>query len=137
MSRKFNGTALRYAIAAGVLGALLFGASAGCKSLGLSENRLQSCETNDDCKKKDPKKPTCSNLRCIACAYDSDCESGLCTNNECKTFFQAGKEDGPEGPPANLDACLSRCSDDQACTNKCHDQFGAKPAPSGEPSAKP
>src|SRR5689334_24589428 len=92
MNRNSRGTGLRHAIAAAFAGVALFAAAMGCKSLGLSENRLQSCESNEDCKKKDPKKPTCSNLRCIECAYDGDCESGVCTNNECKTLWKAEKE---------------------------------------------
>lgn len=137
MNGKASGTALRYAIAAVFSSGVLFVAATGCKSLGLPENRLQSCESNDDCKQKDPKKPLCSNLRCVQCAYDSDCESGLCTNNECKTLWKGDKDSGPEGPPANLDACLSRCNDEQGCVNKCHDQFGAETAPSASPSASP
>ncbi len=103
--------------------ASVLGAGAGCATLGLPSDRLQSCQSNDDCKKKDPKLPTCANLRCVECAYDTDCESGLCTENHCKSFFKSGGEETPEGPPQNLDACLSRCKDEQACVNKCHEQF--------------
>ncbi|MBK8259105.1 MAG: hypothetical protein IPK82_41420 [Polyangiaceae bacterium] len=85
-----------------------------------------NCETNDDCKKADPKKPTCANLRCVECAYDSDCESGLCTNNQCKALFKGDGDSGPEGAPLNLDACLSRCKE-QACFDKCNEQFRPPP----------
>lgn len=118
---------LAAALAALAAGAL-FGAGAGCASLGVPGNRLMSCESNDDCKKKDPKTPTCANLRCVECAYDSDCESGVCTNNQCKKLFTSPGEGDPEGPPQNLDACLSRCND-QDCTNKCNDQFRPAPKP--------
>lgn len=106
-----------------VVTAAIFGIGTGCATLGLPSDRLQSCQTNDDCKKKDPKLGVCANLRCVECAYDSDCESGLCTENHCKTLFKSGPEDAPEGPPANLDACMSRCKDAQDCVNKCHEQF--------------
>lgn len=104
--------------------AMVSGAAFGCASLGVPGNRLMSCSTNEECKKKDPKLPTCSNLRCVECAYDSDCEGGgVCTNFQCKKLFTSAGEGEPEGPPPNLDACLSRCDDDQACVNKCNDQF--------------
>jgi hypothetical protein len=110
----------------------VIGAGGGCAALGLPADRLQTCQSNDDCKKKDPKLPTCANLRCVECAYDTDCESGLCTESHCKTLFKSGGEEGPDGPPENLDACLSRCKEDQTCVNKCHDQFPpvADPPPS-------
>lgn len=124
-------TIVRRALAAVVtlVGVAVLGAGAGCATLGLPSDRLQSCQSNDDCKKKDPKLPTCANLRCVECAYDTDCESGLCTENRCKTLFKSGGEDGPEGPPENLDACMSRCKDDQACVTKCHDTFPPMPEP--------
>jgi hypothetical protein len=113
---------IRHLVAAALAATAVLAASAGCKSLGLPDNRLMSCESSDDCKKADPKKPACYNLRCVECGYDSDCESGVCTNNQCKTLFKAGPDDGPEGPPANLDACLARCKE-QACFDKCNAEF--------------
>lgn len=112
---------LRHAAAAALALTLALVASAGCKSLGLPGNRLMSCQTSDDCKQLDPKRPACANLRCVECAYDTDCESGVCTDNRCKKLF-TGADDAPEGPPKNLDACLSRCQD-QACYDKCNAQF--------------
>lgn len=112
----------RHALAAALTATLLFGAAFGCAALGVPGNRLMSCASNDDCKAKDPKLPACSNLRCVECAYDSDCDGGVCTNNQCKKLFTSAGESGPEGPPQNLDACLSRCND-QDCVNKCNDQF--------------
>lgn len=113
---------LRHAIAAALTTVVLLGASVGCKTLGLPDNRLMSCQTNDDCKKADPKKAICGNLRCVECAYDSDCESGICDANKCREGFKAAGDTGPEGPPQNLDACLSRCKD-QPCTDKCNADF--------------
>ena len=46
-----------------------------------------------------------------------------CTDNRCASLFKPEGDTGPEGAPQNLDACLSRCSDDQACVTKCNDQF--------------
>lgn len=134
MSNNENRWSVRHAAAA-LLAALplLLGAGAGCKSLGLPDNRLMNCQTNDDCKASDPKKPNCSNLRCVECAYDSDCESGVCTNNQCKTLFTAPADTGPEGPPANRDACLSRCQD-QPCLDKCHADY--PPMEPAEPTKK-
>ncbi len=113
---------IRHLASAAILASTLFGLNAGCASLGLPGNRLMSCQTNDDCKKKDPKVPTCANLRCVECAYDTDCEGGVCTNNQCKKLFTGAGEGSPDGPPQNLDACISRCQD-QDCMNKCNDQF--------------
>lgn len=114
---------VRHALAAVLTTLVLLAAGAGCATLGLPQNRLQSCQSNDDCKKKDPLKPACSNLRCVECAYDEDCPSGLCTDNQCKTLFKSAGEGAPEEGPKNLDACLSRCGEEQACVDKCHEQF--------------
>lgn len=122
MSNIKNRWSFRHAVAAALAAVALLGAGAGCKSLGLPDNRLMNCQTNDDCKKADPKRPSCSNLRCVECAYDTDCESGVCTNNQCKKLFTPTGDTGPEGPPQNLDACLSRCQE-QACVDKCNEQF--------------
>jgi len=127
-----NRWSVRHVVAAALASTLLLGAGAGCKSLGLPENRLMNCQTNDDCKAADPKKGLCANLRCVQCAYDSDCEAGICDNSECKVLFKAPDDSGPEGPPANLDACLTRCKD-QPCTDKCHAEFKA---PEPEKDAK-
>lgn len=124
-----RGRLVRRVLAACLTAIVLLGAGAGCATLGLPGDRLMSCESNDDCKKKDPKKPTCANLRCVECAYDTDCESGVCTENTCKTLFKAESDKGPEDAPANLDACLSRCAEDQGCVNKCHEQFPSPPPP--------
>jgi hypothetical protein len=116
--------------------ALLFAAANGCATLGIPDlptNRLLSCHSDDDCKKKDPKKPACANLRCVECAYDEECgESGLCTDNQCKKFFKATSDGDPQEAPKNLDACMSRCNDDQACVTKCNDQFRPVEAPKDE-----
>lgn len=124
MKRVKSNVTLRHAIAAFAAASALLGSIFGCATLGLPSDRLQLCHSNEDCKKRDAKTPACANTRCVECAYDSDCgESGLCSDNHCKTFFKSEGDTGPEGPPANLDACLSRCNDDQGCVNKCHDQF--------------
>lgn len=120
---------LRHGLAALLTSMVLLAAGAGCATLGLPQNRLQSCESNDDCKGKDPKKPACANLRCVECAYDEDCPAGLCTDNQCKTLFTSAGEGTPEEPPKNLDACLSRCGEKQACVNQCHEQFHPADAP--------
>ena len=128
----FRGWTVRHAVAVAAAHAAvgLLGVGSGCKSLGIPDSRLMSCKTDADCKAADPKKPACANLRCVECAYDTDCESGVCTDNRCKALFKADADSGPEGPPQNLDACLSRCNDDQACVNKCNDQFRpVEPAP--------
>jgi len=114
---------LRHVLAALLTTTVLSLATGGCATLGIPENRLQSCTSNDDCKNKDPKKPACANLRCVECAYDEDCAAGLCTDNQCKTLFTSAGENGPEGAPQNLDACLSRCNDQQPCFDKCNEQF--------------
>jgi hypothetical protein len=133
MKNRDNRWSVRHAAAAALAATLLLAAGAGCKSLGLPDNRLMSCQTNDDCKKADPKKPSCANLRCVECAYDTDCESGVCDGNQCKKLFTAAGDTGPEGPPQNLDACLSRCQD-QACTDKCNEQF--RPVQDVDPTKK-
>lgn len=118
-----RGKLARRVIAACLTAIVVLGASAGCATLGLPGDRLMSCQSNDDCQKKDPKRPACANLRCVECAYDGDCESGFCTENTCKALFKSETDKGPDGAPQNLDACLSRCGDDQPCVNKCHEQF--------------
>jgi hypothetical protein len=128
---------VRHVIAAALAAAALLGASAGCKSLGLPDNRLMNCESNDDCKAADPKKPLCANLRCVQCSYDSDCpDGGVCDNFECKTLWKPPADTGPEEPPANRDACLSRCKDDSACIKKCDEQFKAEEPPKDDPAKK-
>lgn len=127
--RNDRSLTFRHAAAALLASALVLGAAAGCKSLGLPENRLMSCQSNEDCKAADPKRPACANLRCVECAYDTDCEGGACSNNRCQKLFTSPGDSGPEGPPQNLDACLSRCQD-QPCLDKCNDQFRpSEPAP--------
>lgn len=123
-----NTASLHHALAGSLLAIVLFGASAGCASLGVPGNRLMSCQSDDECKKKDPKAPACANLRCVECAYDTDCDGGVCTDNHCKKLFTSPGDSGPDGPPQNLDACLSRCQD-QDCTNKCNEQFRPSPPP--------
>jgi hypothetical protein len=134
MSNIENRWSVRHAVAAALAAAALLGAGAGCKSLGIPDNRLMNCQSNEDCKASDPKKPNCANLRCVECGYDTDCESGVCTNNQCKKLWTAEGDTGPEGPPANLDACLSRCKE-QACTDKCNEQF--RPVQPVDPPKKP
>lgn len=117
--------------------AVLFAAATGCATLGLPEDRLMSCKSNDDCKSQDPKKPACANLRCVECQYDEDCAAGLCTDNQCKTFFKSAGATDPEDQPKNLDACLSRCNDDQACFNQCNEKWRPAPGASPDGTSKP
>lgn len=110
------------------VGVGLFGGAATVAACSqLPGSRFMNCEKDDDCKERDPKAPVCWNLRCVPCAYDSDCGSGFCQQNKCQGGFK-GTEDGPDEPPKNLEACLSRCSD-QACFDKCNADFRPAPTP--------
>lgn len=69
-----------------LFGAVLIAAIASCQD---EAGRFPVCRNNKECISQDKDKPVCENLRCVECAYDTDCrdsgkgESCNRQSNEC------------------------------------------------------
>jgi Cys-rich repeat protein len=119
-------------------GALVLAAlMAGALAVSCSEGRFPVCKSNEECAARTGEGAggkVCYNLKCVECAYDSDCPSGKACNgrlNVCESIGGApasgdeGKE-STEGPTTwdvnNWDECAKRCKDPD-CIHVCDQRF--------------
>lgn len=100
---------------------------------GCDGARYPGCKTNDDCVDRSVNGalgPVCSNLRCVECGYDSDCDAGTCNaSHECERLATASRSreaDKPEPKDkthASWDECAAECKD-ESCIKACEEKFG-------------
>lgn len=121
------GVLLRGALvgAAALGGIALAWASPGCGS----EPRFPICHTNDDCKSRDAGVfgPICYDLRCVECAYDSDCAAGsICNRSQACDPIVAARPSGTVPAPAatwsgTFEQCAAQCMD-EPCVRACNEK---------------
>jgi len=117
--------------AALVVVALGLGAAGASSLHGCEPTRFPVCHKNEDCLTRDADVfgPVCFDLRCVECAYDSDCKGGhVCSRNQTCEGLVAAPPPRPRQGAApdstwsgSFEQCAAQCKD-EACLKKCDGQ---------------